>query len=75
MDGKNKGEKMARKTKEKKMAIQVSNAVQLNSKRFFPAKNLLKGNNLKVIIYSIITHYQNYNNQTVTSKEFFTDCR
>lgn len=72
MDGKNKGERRARKRKERKMAIQVSNlnAVKFNSKCFFPAKTHLKVNNLKVTIYPVITNYQNYNNQTVTSKEF-----
>lgn len=53
------------------MAIQVSNlnAVKFNSKCSFSTKSPVKGNNLKVTIYPM--NYQNYNNQTITSKEFF----
>lgn len=72
VNGKNKGEKRARKRKGRKMAIRVSNlnAVKFNSKCFFPTKTLVEGNNLKVTVYPIITNYRNYNNQPVTSKEF-----
>lgn len=55
------------------MATQASNlnAVKFNSQCFSPTKTLVKGNNLKVTTYPVITNYQNYNNQTVTSKGFF----
>lgn len=71
VNGKNKGEKRARKRKGRKMAIRLSklNAVKFNSQCFFPSKTLVKGNNLKATTYPVITNYQNYNNQTVTSKE------
>lgn len=58
MDAKNKGKKRAKKRKERKMAVRVSNlnAVKLISECFFPAKTLVKGNNLKVTIYPVITN-------------------